>query len=86
MTFFDENGLTGNSGFVPGGHVSANYSAGEGNVFICQDDYWIRMKKTDIEPTDRVVRCRQCDNPAISIDHSYPYYSDGNYCEDHKPK
>ena len=65
MGFLDYFGLTGNSGLVPGGHISANYSAGEGNVFVA------------------IVKCRHCDQPAVSMDHYYPYDSQFNRCEDH---
>lgn len=85
MKLFDEHGITGNSGIVPGGHVSANFSAGDGNVFILVEDFWKRISKSDLKPEMKIVECVYCKKPAISIDHHYPYESEFNYCKDHKP-
>jgi hypothetical protein len=80
----DENGLTGNSGIVPGGHLGMNYSAGEGNVFVATKDWWKRVTANEVQDGDVIVTCYYCDKPAISIDHHYPYETEFNYCEDHK--
>ena len=89
-----ENGLT-NDGFVGGYfHVTANYAAGDGNCFIAQCiseegfDYecWDRMPlQQAIEQGCTIIQCHHCDKPAISIDNHWPYMSEMNYCEDHRP-
>ena len=83
MGFLDYFGLTGNSGLVPGGHIGATYSAGRGNVFVEVEDFWQRVKKSEVTPGMNIVKCRLCDKPAVSLDHYYPYDIQFNRCEDH---
>lgn len=87
-----KDGLTGDSGLGVAGffHVTANYAAGEGNCFVRREDaeygdIWERLplKQAQDERLE-IISCAQCDKPAISLDHHWPYMSDYNYCEDHR--
>jgi hypothetical protein len=87
---FNPNGLDGSSGVIGRGvHVSAQYGARKGEVFI-EDMFddgdmrflsWRRVRRVWAKRhTCRVIRCRVCGNPAVSIDHHFPYYSTMNRC------
>jgi hypothetical protein len=81
-------GLTGNSGFVGGFHLNANYAAGEGNVFQKAQlemypgefvDHWERVKTEDANP-DKIIKCYNCNKPAVTLDHSWPYLQEKTLC------
>lgn len=89
-----KDGLTGNNGFnvlnLPFiAHVSASYAAMNGNVFIetGEDNVpeWERVTlEQAIKQKSKIITCSYCQNPAISLDHFWPYHSEMNYCADHK--
>lgn len=83
-----EDGLTGTHGYVgdPPMHISANFAAGQGMVFVETDDMnWKRMKEADaLEQKKRVIRCSYCTQPAISVDHCWPYLQEATYCDQHR--
>lgn len=90
---FTKDGLTGNSGFNIEGlsdifHLSANYAATKGFVFVeVKEDRrdWERVKKSDaIKNKRHIIRCSYCTKPAISLDHSWPYLQEATYCADHR--
>ena len=88
-------GLTGNSGLLVDGdgkvvgHISAPYD-NNGMVFVevQHPEYgmiWERMPKEQAEAEGKtIIRCCQCDKPATSLDHFYPYFSGQNLCDDHE--
>lgn len=89
-----EHGLTGRSGYlvnnIPSAiHVSANYAAMDGNVFVetGEDNVpeWERVTlEQAIKEGKKIIKCSYCQNPAISLDHFWPYHSEMNYCAEHK--
>lgn len=83
----DDNGLTGNSGMIPGlGHINAPYSAGPDNVFIYSDDAPMEWKRAPLKQAEenRIIRCRFCSKAAVILDHHYPYHKDRNACDEHR--
>ena len=46
---------------------------------------WKRMTVKRAKKEGRhIITCSLCRRPAISLDHYWPYYSDGNYCACHQ--
>lgn len=82
------NGLTGDHGFIaPGLHVSMNFDC-NGMVFV-EGEYagWKRVSAQEaIDGKMNIITCSQCDKPAVSIDHHYPYFKCGNHCAEHKTR
>lgn len=87
-----KEGLTGGSGFGVESlegiwHLNANYAATEGHVFVETKDVeyieWRRVKTEDAKG-HRIISCSYCKNPAISLDHSWPYLTEATYCADHR--
>lgn len=92
-------GLTGNSGFGTGlkldgikgaWHVSANYAAnGENKVFVMWNykdgiSSWKRMTiKRAKREGRKIIPCCQCDKPAVTLDHCWPYLVDRTFCSKH---
>ena len=91
-------GLTGNSGMLPCAtssnrktvdsigiiHISAPYDATEGRVFVDTNDHWERVTKFDAKRYKRrVITCYVCENPAVRLDHLYPYHAEMNACKEH---
>lgn len=77
------HGITGNSGMIaPGLHIAANYKVDESDtVFIDDDGGWRRVKKSDLQPDSRVIKCFKCDRPAVTISHYYPWEGyESNLC------
>lgn len=92
-----KDGLTGNSGLFPytsqtetGSkcffHVSANYAATKGKVFVeTRDMGWERVDKAvAIKRGLPIISCSYCRRPATSVDHHYPYHTEANHCEWHR--
>jgi len=88
-----KDGLTGRSGFNVEGmslafHVSANYAATKGMVFVESEEEctnWERMTRVVAEKQGkRIIRCSYCKRPAISLDHSWPYLQEATYCARHR--
>jgi hypothetical protein len=79
-------GLKGNTGLFPGGHISMNFS-NNGMVFVDDGDHWKRVKPEDADP-EKIVRCcvRGCHEPAVTLAHCYPYIWDGTRCAEHEKK
>jgi hypothetical protein len=91
-------GLTGNSGMFPcttssNGknvesvgflHISAPYDSGNGRVFVETKDHWERVTQFDAKRYKRrVISCAYCDNPAVRLDHLWPYHAEMNACREH---
>lgn len=50
-------------------------------------DHWTRMKKDyAIKRGYRIIKCCKCGEIAVSLDHHYPYYIDGNLCKLHNKR
>jgi hypothetical protein len=90
-----EHGLTGNSGFLPGGHhINAPYDS-NGKFFVQIFDMtydnieyrWERMSPEEVQEKrlyKNVIKCHYCDKPAVRLDHSWPYLVGMTTCEEHK--
>ena len=89
--------LKGNSGLMFDetgkctGHISAPYN-NNGMVFVEIQDHdwgiiWKRMPLEDAKAGNHhIIKCCQCDNPATSLDHLWPYHSEMNLCDEHDYK
>jgi len=83
-------GLKGNDGFIADGniHLSASYDS-NGEVFteIFDGDSapsWERMKLTEaVIRKATIISCSECDLPAVSLDHHWPYHTEMNFCKVH---
>ena len=82
MNTLTKLGLTGNSGFIGNIHVSAPYAAGRGMVFVETDDIgWARVnEKMANRHKSTIIKCYHCDEPAIRLDHLWPYHIEYNAC------
>lgn len=93
-------GLTGNSGIIsPNFHVAMSYDSNK-KVFVNWkfrhkkdngkiEEYlgWKRMTLARALKEKRtIIKCCHCKNPAIRLDHYYPYMLDMNACADHLKK
>lgn len=79
-----KRGLTGNSGFIGNIHISAPYAAGDGRVFVETKDHWDRVTAFDAKRYKRtVIQCYVCENPAVRLDHLWPYHTEMTACKDH---
>ena len=91
-----KHGLTGNSGLGVGGffHISMPYDC-DGKVFVKwtykrrlpngkieKMDSWKRVDKNKAKDED-IIRCFFCHNPAVRLDHLWPYYTEMDSCEEH---
>lgn len=81
-------GIKGNTGLGVGGmfHVSAPYDS-NGKVFIRVKhpewhEVWKRVAAKKADPKD-IIRCCMCDQPAVSLDHLWPYHSEMTRCAEH---
>lgn len=81
-------GIKGNTGLGIDGnfHVSLPYDC-NGKAFVRLHDAewgetWVRVPLGEADP-DSIIRCYMCDNPAVCLDHLWPYYAEMNRCEDH---
>lgn len=83
MNKLGKYGLTGDSGLVGDVHLNACYDA-NGKVFVDLHGHW---KRTTLKQAKRygwqVIPCAQCDKPAVSLDHLYPYHAENNKCRKH---
>ena len=84
-------GLKGNSGLILDDngkvimHINAPYD-NNGMVFVYTEDHmlWERMSLKQAKKEKReIITCCQCDKPATSLDHHYPYMTGRNLCDDH---
>jgi hypothetical protein len=90
-------GLTGNSGMFPCStssngknvesvgylHISAPYDS-NGMVFVQDGDWWKRMPEKKAAKCHRsVIQCYACENPAVRLDHLWPYHTEMTACNDH---
>ncbi len=81
-------GLIGHSGFVVHGiHISSNYS-NNGMIFVDEDGrgLWERKPLEEVIDKSKIISCCQCERPAITLDHFYPYHIEMNLCEEHGGK
>ena len=91
-----KHGLTGNTGLGVGGffHVSMPYDS-NGKVFVVvkskeklpsgkfyTHESWKRVDAKKAKDAD-IIRCAFCNNPAVKLDHLWPYYCEMNACEKH---
>jgi len=91
-----KHGLTGNTGLGVGGffHVSMPYDS-NGKVFVVvklkeklpsgrfyTHESWKRVDIKKAKEAD-IIRCAFCNNPAVRLDHLWPYYCETNSCEKH---
>ena len=89
-------GITGNTGLGIGGlfHVSMPYDS-NGKVFIVQKleeklsdgrighyESWKRVDKDKVG-NNEIIKCSFCNEPAVRLDHLWPYYNEMNACEKH---
>ena len=91
-----KHGLIGNTGLGVGGffHVSMPYDS-NGKVFVVvkskeklpsgkfyTHESW---KRVDIKKAKEgnIIRCAFCNNPAVKLDHLWPYYCEMNACKKH---
>jgi len=45
---------------------------------------WVRIEKEElIKKGGEIITCCKCNNPAVSLDHHYPYMIDFNLCKKH---
>ena len=78
-------GITGDSGMVADGlHVAGSYDC-NGMVFVEKGDWWKKVKKEDADES-KIIKCSQCEKPAVSLDHYWPYSSKMCLCADHYGK
>lgn len=91
-----KNGITGNSGVVPFGHLAMPFD-GNGKVFVVwtyrrkfpngkieKHDGWKRMSYSRAVKEKRVIiNCSYCKRPASRLDHYWPYMSEMNACSEH---
>ncbi|GAG11758.1 unnamed protein product, partial [marine sediment metagenome] len=67
-------------------HISSPWVAKQGKVFIrvkTEDgEYW-RPCLEDEAQEDEIITCIYCDEPAMQLDHHWPYCSDYNLCAFH---
>ena len=82
-------GITGDHGFINGIHYSAPYDSC-GRVFVLVSTSadrmwdWRRMSKRVAKSLRlNVIKCDQCDEPAVRLDHFWPYHSEMNSCRKH---
>ena len=70
--------------------ISLPYHAAAGQVFVEQrEGSWVLMKESTAKRrklTLRIIRCFYCPQPAVRLDHYFPYYQDMNACTEHKGK
>ena len=83
--------LKGNSGLILDDndkmimHINAPYD-NNGMVFVHTEDHmwWERMSLKQAKKEKReIITCCQCDKPATSLDHHYPWMIGQNLCDDH---
>ncbi len=80
---FGKYGLTGDSGIIDHVHFSANYDC-NGKVFVEHEGHWKRVTKTKAAKKGlKIIKCVYCDNPAVSLDHLWPYCNDHTVCKNH---
>lgn len=79
-----KRGLTGNSGFIGNIHISAPYDS-NGRVFVETEDIgWVRVPKNTAKRHKlTVIKCYVCENPAVRLDHLWPYHTEMTACKDH---
>ena len=65
-------------------HLSAPYDS-NGKIFVEMDDFtWERMTKAQAKRQKKtIIPCFMCKNPAVSLDHLYPYHQEMNRCAKH---
>lgn len=91
---FDEYGNTGNTGLTGNKsgiiHVNTNYSATKDMVFVDNSDMeegypgWERITKEAAKIDKReIIKCYYCSEPAVSLDHSWPYLVSYTVCKEH---
>lgn len=55
-------------------------------VYNCEEGYVIPMRTTLARARAKnycVVECSYCDNPAVKLDHLFPYHHEYNKCKHH---
>ena len=65
-------------------HISAPYDS-NGMVFVETDDIgWKRVPEKVVKRHKHtVIKCYVCENPAVRLDHLWPYYTEMTACKDH---
>lgn len=93
--FMDGKGIVGNTGCIYDEqgklrmHISAPYS-NNGKVFVRIEHAewgWIWKRTTEKQAKKRhlpIITCCQCDKPATTMDHHWPYMSGMTLCDDHE--
>jgi len=96
--YWGKYGLKGTCGFVPlevNGeisliHIASSYDADD-KVFVSEIDHkwgeiWTRKTIDDAQKSNaKIIKCNEpgCDEPAVQLDHYWPYDSMMNACERH---
>lgn len=70
--------------FVEWEYVSTLTNNETPEVKIEKWDGWKRMTmKRALKENRKIILCCQCNEPAVSLDHFYPYMSNRNFCQKH---
>jgi len=64
-------------------HVCRDFMCQPGEVFVFDlgDDHdWLRVARSTVKDDNRIIRCADCPEPAIYLDHFAPYHMERNRC------
>lgn len=81
----DKYGFTNRGGFIKGLGFSAFPYSSNGGLFveIHGGDTWARVSSISIRNRAKIILCNLCDNPAVSLDHGWPYNKERTLCAQH---
>lgn len=78
--------LKGDHGLVGNSHIAAPYD-NNGMVF---EEHWdediesLWWRRVPVADAKDIIRCNECSEPAVVLDHYWPHYNDKTLCEKHE--